>query len=97
MAKSDQLAYGLEVPLKADSVDAPIVQYGGGMTAIHVTTDDGRWGHVTFEGLDSIKISRGECEPFPSAPEEEKGPKRGQQLCFKQAKNLDFLTDFAGK
>jgi hypothetical protein len=72
MAKSKQLAYGLDVPLNADSVDSPIVQYGGGMTALHFTTEDGRWGRVTFERLDSIKVSRGEYEPFPSAPGEGK-------------------------
>jgi len=66
MSKSRQLAHGLEVPLTADSVDSPIVQYGGAMTAIHFTTNDGRWGRITFEGLDSIKVSRGEYEPFPS-------------------------------
>ena len=70
--KSKQLAYGLDVPLKADSVDTPIVQYGGEMTAIHFTTDDGRWGRVTFEKLDSITISRGEYEPYPPAPGEER-------------------------
>ena len=46
-------------------MDSPIVQYGGEITAIHFTTDDGRWGRVTFEGLDSLKVSRGEYEPFP--------------------------------
>ena len=71
MPKSKQLAYGLEVPLSADAVDAPIVQYGGGITAIHFTTDDGRWGRVTFEELDSIKVSRGEYETYPPAPGEE--------------------------
>jgi hypothetical protein len=67
---SKQTAHGLEVPLKADSVDSPIVQYGGGMTAIHFTTDEGRWGRITFERLDSIRVSRGEYQPFPSAPGE---------------------------
>jgi hypothetical protein len=70
MPTPKQLAHGLKVPLKADSVDSPIVQYGGGMTAIHFTTDEGRWGRITFERLDSIKISRGEYEPFPPAPGE---------------------------
>jgi hypothetical protein len=71
MFTSKQLAHGLMVPLMADSVDSPIVQYGDGMTAIHFATDDGRWGRISFEGLDSIKISRGEYEPFPPAPGEE--------------------------
>lgn len=67
---SKQLAHGLNVPLEADSVDSPIVQHGGGMTAIHFTTNDGRWGRITFEGLDSLKVSRGEYAPYPPAPKE---------------------------
>ena len=62
-----QEAHPLEVPLIADSVEAPIVQYGGGMTAIHFATANGLWGRVTFDRLDSIKVSRGEYEPFPPA------------------------------
>lgn len=71
MDKPPQLAHGLEVPLVADSVDSPIVQYGGALTAVHFTTRDGRWGRITFERLDSIKVSRGEHEPFPPVPNEE--------------------------
>lgn len=70
MEKLPQVAHGLEVPLVADSVDSPIVQYGGAMTAVHFTTQDGRWGRITFERLDSIKVSRGEHEPFPPPPSE---------------------------
>ncbi len=68
MPTPQQFAHGLDVPLKADFVDSPVVQYGGGLTAIHFTTDEGRWGRVTFERLDSIKICRGEYHPFPPAP-----------------------------
>lgn len=68
MSNLKQLAHRLEVPLNADSADSPIVQYGDEMTAIHFTTDDARWGRITFERLDSIKVSRGEYEPFPPAP-----------------------------
>ena len=71
MNETSQLACGLDVPLNADSVDSPIVQYGGEMTGIHFTTDNGRWGRVTFEGLDSIKVSRGEFEPFRAVPGQE--------------------------
>jgi hypothetical protein len=70
--ESKQFCYALEVPLTADSVDSPIVNYGGGLTVINFLTKDGRWGRVTFEKLDSIKISRGEYEPYPAAPGEEK-------------------------
>jgi hypothetical protein len=68
-----QLAHPLQVPLVADSVDSPVVQYGGALTAVHFTTEDGRWGRITFERLDSIKVSRGEHEPFPYAPDEPDG------------------------
>jgi len=68
MPTPQQLAHGVEVPLKADSVDSPIVQFGGGMTAIHFVTDKGHWGRITFERFDSIKICRGEYKPFPLAP-----------------------------
>jgi hypothetical protein len=55
------------VPIKADSIASPIVHYGD-TTAIHFCTADGRWGRITFERLDSLKVSRGEYEPFPPAP-----------------------------
>jgi hypothetical protein len=71
MADPTQFAHALEVPLNADSVDSPIVNYGGNLTCINFTTQDGRWGRVTFERLDSIKVSRGEYEPFPPAPGQE--------------------------
>ena len=73
MQNPPQLAHRLEVPLVADSVDSPVVQYGGTRTAVHFTTKDGRWGRITFEGLDSLKVSRGEYEPFPSAPDSRDG------------------------
>jgi hypothetical protein len=61
------------VPFAADSVDSPIVHYGDPITAIHFITDDGRWGRLTFEGLDSLKVSRGEFEPFLSSPNDPGG------------------------
>jgi hypothetical protein len=62
-----QEAHPLDVPLIADSVEAPIVQYGGDVTAIHFATEDGLWGRATFDRLDSIKVCRGEYSPFPRA------------------------------
>ncbi len=64
-------AHRFDVPIKADSIDSPIVQYGGNATAIHFTTHDRQWGRVTFERLDSIKVTRGEYEPFPRASKDE--------------------------
>lgn len=52
------------VPLDADTVEPPIVHYGKPFAAIHFETKDARWGRVTFERLDSLKISRGEFFPF---------------------------------
>lgn len=72
MPNQSQYAYPLEVPLVADSIDSPIVVSGGSVTAIHFTTKDRRWGRITFEALDSLKISRGEHEPFPAAPDDPK-------------------------
>jgi hypothetical protein len=63
---SDPKIRGIAVPVEADSVDAPIVTYGDGPTSINFVTSDQRWGRVTFEKLDSIRISRGEYEPYPS-------------------------------
>lgn len=69
MPRSMQLAQGLDVPLVADSVASPIVQYDPDeMTAIQFVTNDGKWGRITFERLDSLKVSRGEHNPFPPAP-----------------------------
>jgi hypothetical protein len=78
MQNSQELSHYLKVPIIADSVDAPIVQYGGELggihyrgevSAIHFITDDRRWGRVTFEKLDSLKISRGEYHPYSCADE----------------------------
>jgi len=52
------------VPVEADSVDSPEVLYAPGTTAIYFTTDDEMYGRVTFEGLDSIRVSRGEYGPY---------------------------------
>lgn len=71
MAEPKQFAHGLEVPLEADLVDSPIVNFDDRLTCINFTTQDERWGRVTFEKLDSIKMSRGEYPPFPPAPRNE--------------------------
>lgn len=55
---------GFKVPIDADSVESPQVHYGEPLTAIYFITDDAQYGRVTFENLDSIKVSRGEYLPF---------------------------------
>ncbi len=54
------------MPVERDPVEKPFVAYGGGPASINFVTNHGRWGRVTFEKLDSIRISRGEYEPYPS-------------------------------
>ena len=64
MPDTHQIATYHRVPFDADPVESPIVHYGKPFTAIHFETKDARWGRVTFERLDSLKISRGEFFPY---------------------------------
>ena len=57
---------GIAVPVEADPVDEPIVSYGAGPTSINFVTMDQRWARATFEKPDSIRVSRGEYDPYPS-------------------------------
>ncbi|MBL8526016.1 MAG: hypothetical protein JNN20_20215 [Betaproteobacteria bacterium] len=67
MSESSDASYGIVVPVEAHSVDSPIVSYGGNIPAsINFVTDDDRWGRVTFEKFDSLRVSRGEHDPYPS-------------------------------
>ena len=62
---------GIPVSISADSVEGPTVTYrellksGGTLTSIKFLTDDEEWARVTFEHLDSIRVSRGEYDPYP--------------------------------
>jgi hypothetical protein len=64
-------ARSISVPLKADSIESPIVRYGGDLAAVHFLLDDGRWGRVTFEKLDALRVCRGEYDPYEHDPDEE--------------------------
>jgi hypothetical protein len=63
---------GIPVPVIADAVAAPTVTYGevlksgAALTSIKFVTQDSGWARVTFERLDSIRVSRGEYDPYPS-------------------------------
>ena len=57
---------GFPVPVIADPVAGPTVTYGEELTSIKFLTRDGGWAGVTFEHLDSIRVSRGEFDPYPS-------------------------------
>lgn len=68
---SNQFAQALKVPLASHAVLGPILNYDDRMIAIHFSTKDMRWGRVTFDRWDSMKVSRGEHNPFPPAQGEE--------------------------
>ncbi len=70
---SKQLAHYFEVPLKADSVESPIVKYSQGLTCIDFQTVDESWGRVTFEKIDAIRVCRGESDPYPRATKSNDG------------------------
>src|SRR5262245_2418765 len=57
---------GIAVPVRADSVVSPTVTYGDGPASIQLMTHDERWARVSFEKLDSLRVSRGEYDPYPS-------------------------------
>ena len=69
---SNECVQDLKVPVDADSVESPIVTYGAPLTCINFPTRDERWARVTFERLDSIKVSRGEYLPYSKMAGEEK-------------------------
>jgi len=71
-----EIAEGLMIPLEADSVLSPQVNYGDPLTGIYFTTQDDQFGRITFENLDSIKVSRGEVIPYTD------NWKEGQPYCW---------------
>lgn len=60
-----------KVPVEADSVAGPTVIYDDGFAAINFVAEDAGWGRVTFEKLDSIRVCRGEHEPYEIESTEE--------------------------
>jgi len=63
---------GIRVPVIADPVAKPKVTYGEvlksgeSLTSILFLTANDEWARVTFEHLDSIRVSRGEYDPYPN-------------------------------
>ena len=57
---------GILVPLMADPVASPRLTYNERLVYIDFLTRDGGWARVTFEQLDSIRVSRGEYHPYPN-------------------------------
>jgi len=63
MSNRNPKMIGIPVPVTADLVARPIVTYGDGPASIRFLTQDEEWARVTFEKLDSIRVSRGEYDP----------------------------------
>ncbi|MEL6341259.1 MAG: hypothetical protein AAFQ65_15250 [Myxococcota bacterium] len=61
-----ELARGFATQIGADSVTAPTLVYGEELTALYFVPADLEHGRVTFEGLDSLRVCRGEYDPYPS-------------------------------
>ena len=91
MSLSDQnkeIARGFNVPVNADSVDSPKVIYGETGAVILFTTENEKYGLVTFEGFDAIKICRGEYDPF------ENDWKEGSPYCWvSKIENSSWLIE----
>ncbi len=64
----------LSVPVEADSIESPTVNYGEGHASVGFLTRDERWGRVTFERLDALRVSRGEYEPYETDWKDGKPP-----------------------
>ena len=59
-----EISKGLYIPIEADSVLSPQIYYGDPLPAIYFDTSDEKYGRITFEKLDSLKVSRGEYSPY---------------------------------
>ncbi|WP_158210475.1 hypothetical protein [Myroides phaeus] len=57
-------AIGIYIPVSPEYVLTPTVIYADKLSGIYFETDNDKFGRVTFQGLDSIKVSRGEYLPF---------------------------------
>lgn len=83
-----EIAQGIIIPIDADSVLSPQVYYGNQFTGIYFITEDDKFGRITFENLDSIKVSRGESIPY------EEDWNEGQSYCWVlKVENSNWLRE----
>lgn len=57
-----------ESDIVADPVASPTIRADEGLTSVTIETDDGHLVRLTFEKLDSIRLSRGEYPPYKNPP-----------------------------
>lgn len=58
-----QIVKPIHIPIEADRVLPPTLHCGN-LTGIYFQTEDNAHGRITFDKLDSVKLSRGECIPY---------------------------------
>lgn len=61
-----KIAKPIHIPIEADLVLSPEL-YLGDLTGIYFRTEDDAYGRITFDKLDSIKLSGGEYTPYEFA------------------------------
>lgn len=59
-----EFAKGIIIPVLSDYVLSPEVYYGDKLTGIYFPTEDEKFGRITFQNLDAIKVCRGENLPY---------------------------------
>jgi hypothetical protein len=70
-APTPPLAHAFAFPYPLNTVDSPRLVYGQGPTALHyLDREDVHHVRLTFEGLDSLRVCRGEYLPYEEAPSE---------------------------
>jgi hypothetical protein len=57
--------FGLPVPIDAKWVTGPFITYEETLKTVKFSDEDG-WARITFENLDSLRVSRGEYDPYKS-------------------------------
>ena len=60
----------IKIPVIADSVLPPEIYYDGYHAELYFVTEDDKFGRITFEKIDSIKVCRGEYMPYRHDPYE---------------------------
>lgn len=67
VSEQDPLSRPIQLGFAAGLVESPEVTYGPELTSVRFPLEEGGFGRVTFEGLDSIRVSRGEHLPYPES------------------------------
>ncbi|WP_459213148.1 hypothetical protein [Aquimarina rhabdastrellae] len=57
-------AIGILIPIENDYVESPNIIYSDDLDSICFPTEDEKYGRITFEKLDSLRVSRGEYIPY---------------------------------